>query len=259
MLIKDLTGQEFERLTVIGLFPERSKNGKTLWICSCSCYNFALVSRDCLVFKKTKSCGCLHKEKSSERFLAIPPSKRTEIARKGGKIAGKLTGKANGSAKRALQRRADGLSIRRIAKSLSVQEAAARIGCSSGFVGQVEQGRKRFGKKCNGIAAREIYGDLTKFRKQGSSKKVHQCVVCNSIFEGCGKQDRRCKSPTFNKRHDLCSDKCLKRWYAGERFKAPLPTPLMDAPKPPKERKRDREKAQISAVVKENIARKAVT
>ena len=57
----DLTGQKFERLTVI----ERagSQCGHALWLCRCSCGNTTKVlSRD-LIRKSTRSCGCLKSDR----------------------------------------------------------------------------------------------------------------------------------------------------------------------------------------------------
>ena len=55
----DLTGQRFERLTVI----ERDKNRKgTFWICVCDCGKQKSVSSVALRSGLTKSCGCLNKE-----------------------------------------------------------------------------------------------------------------------------------------------------------------------------------------------------
>ena len=53
----DMTGEVYGRLTVI----ERAKNtkqGKTQWLCQCSCGNKAIVPRKRLKEGSTKSCGC---------------------------------------------------------------------------------------------------------------------------------------------------------------------------------------------------------
>ena len=67
----DLTGQKFERLTVIKRAESRIKpNGSkvTQWWCECDCGNeeLILVSSSNLVNKHTKSCGCLKQEKAAE-------------------------------------------------------------------------------------------------------------------------------------------------------------------------------------------------
>ena len=65
-------GVSDSRLTVVeraedGILP----SGKhiTRWKCKCECGNETIVSRDQLVRKNgTKSCGCIHDEKSGERL-----------------------------------------------------------------------------------------------------------------------------------------------------------------------------------------------
>lgn len=57
-LTKDLTGQNFGRLTVISRSNSHSKRG-AVWNCKCECgTNVEVVSSD-LVNGNTKSCGCL--------------------------------------------------------------------------------------------------------------------------------------------------------------------------------------------------------
>lgn len=67
----DLTGQKFGRLTVVEraqdyVSPKGNKNVQ--WLCKCSCKSdkYVVVNRSSLIGGFTKSCGCLHKEKSSE-------------------------------------------------------------------------------------------------------------------------------------------------------------------------------------------------
>ena len=72
MRLNDLTGQEFDRLTV----KERAgtQGRLTLWRCICKCGNITTVRRDHLVNKTIRSCGCLlidknikHGHKTRER------------------------------------------------------------------------------------------------------------------------------------------------------------------------------------------------
>ena len=61
--LKDLTGQKFGRLTVI----ERSGNSncrKTMWLCKCDCGNELTVVGENITNGRTKSCGCLRKERA---------------------------------------------------------------------------------------------------------------------------------------------------------------------------------------------------
>ncbi len=63
----DLIGQKFGRLTVI----ERvvNKRHRVAWLCRCSCGNEAAILSDSLRSGRTKSCGCLSREKSADMFL----------------------------------------------------------------------------------------------------------------------------------------------------------------------------------------------
>lgn len=57
--VKDLTGQRFGKLTVVGLAPRINHNG-TRWICLCDCGNETVAIRTNLMRTKagTRSCGC---------------------------------------------------------------------------------------------------------------------------------------------------------------------------------------------------------
>lgn len=57
----DLTGQVFERLTVINRAPNR--NNKVFWHCRCECGNEIDARGDQLKNGRTKSCGCYSKER----------------------------------------------------------------------------------------------------------------------------------------------------------------------------------------------------
>ena len=61
ILIQDLSGQKFGRLTV--LYPTKGQNGKGMyWHCKCECGNEIDVIAGSLTSGNTKSCGCLKKE-----------------------------------------------------------------------------------------------------------------------------------------------------------------------------------------------------
>jgi hypothetical protein len=55
--IKDLTGQKYGLLTVIGLKDTDTR--KTYWVCQCECGNIKEVRSDSLLCGAIKSCGCL--------------------------------------------------------------------------------------------------------------------------------------------------------------------------------------------------------
>lgn len=65
---RDLTGKVFGKLTVIERSPVKKLYGKakysdTFWICKCSCGNDTIVAMGPLTTGKTRSCGCLQKER----------------------------------------------------------------------------------------------------------------------------------------------------------------------------------------------------
>lgn len=64
----DLTGQKFNRLTVIRRV-ENSKDGRTMWLCKCDCGNERIISGRSLRNGHTQSGGCLSRELNSKRSL----------------------------------------------------------------------------------------------------------------------------------------------------------------------------------------------
>lgn len=66
-VFKDLTGKKFNRLTVLGL-GDKNSSGQIQWKCQCDCGNIVFVPTAYLKSGHTKSCGCLSKEKASERL-----------------------------------------------------------------------------------------------------------------------------------------------------------------------------------------------
>lgn len=64
---KDLTGQRFGRLVVLGPIGHDS-GGKIMWECLCDCQNIVVVQGGNLRQKFTQSCGCLHKNMMSRKF-----------------------------------------------------------------------------------------------------------------------------------------------------------------------------------------------
>ena len=59
----DLTGQKFNRLTVIKYV------GKSSWLCKCDCGNEAIVGGWELKSGNIKSCGCYNKEAASNTWM----------------------------------------------------------------------------------------------------------------------------------------------------------------------------------------------
>lgn len=67
----NILGVKFGRLSVVKQAPSRATpNGtkKAMWECLCDCGNSCTISYQTLKVGGTKSCGCLRKEMSSERF-----------------------------------------------------------------------------------------------------------------------------------------------------------------------------------------------
>lgn len=72
---KELKGFKFGKLTVIDRdyqkeedMVKRGKRKRTYWICKCDCGNVTTVETCKLTSGHTKSCGCLQKETTKERF-----------------------------------------------------------------------------------------------------------------------------------------------------------------------------------------------
>ena len=66
MRMHNLSGCRFGKLTVIERAPNNA-NGKVMWRCKCDCGKETVVISSRLYTGKTKSCGCLIKEKTIER------------------------------------------------------------------------------------------------------------------------------------------------------------------------------------------------
>jgi recombination endonuclease VII len=64
---KDLTDKVFGRLTVKG--RAEKINGRIAWKCVCTCGNKVDVITQSLTMHKTKSCGCLHAELTSNNLI----------------------------------------------------------------------------------------------------------------------------------------------------------------------------------------------
>lgn len=65
---KEFVGKRYTRLEVVG-FHSVYQDGKTLFKCKCDCGNMTFASRNQLIRKIKKSCGCLKKQ--SRKFLNL--------------------------------------------------------------------------------------------------------------------------------------------------------------------------------------------
>lgn len=82
--IKDLTGQKFGRLTVVGLADTDTR--KTFWVCKCDCGNFKTVRSDSLQNGRIKSCGCLKLEQDKKNLNSTSAKKK--FLQTGAKVGG---------------------------------------------------------------------------------------------------------------------------------------------------------------------------
>ena len=67
--MKDLTGQQFGKLTVLSYVLVENKPGSH-WLCQCECGNQKVVSYKNLIQGKTTSCGCSHIRSKGEQKIA---------------------------------------------------------------------------------------------------------------------------------------------------------------------------------------------
>ena len=65
--IIDLKNQRFERLIAIKM-AEKRDNRAAVWLCRCDCGDLKYIRSSSLRSGHTQSCGCLSKEKASERM-----------------------------------------------------------------------------------------------------------------------------------------------------------------------------------------------
>ena len=67
MRLNDLSGKRFGRLVALGRMAQNNANNKVVWLCKCDCGRQTVVIGSRLLTGKTKSCGCLIREKTIER------------------------------------------------------------------------------------------------------------------------------------------------------------------------------------------------
>lgn len=64
----DISGQKFNRLSVLCLLGKAQRSGCTLWACRCDCGKVTFVPSGPLRSGAIKSCGCLRKQRCGENF-----------------------------------------------------------------------------------------------------------------------------------------------------------------------------------------------
>lgn len=84
----DLTGQKFNKLTVIKEAPkEQRKSNRVTWICRCDCGKEVLVTGKDLKSGNTKSCGCLYsKNLVGKRYSRLLVLASTEMRKHGSMV-----------------------------------------------------------------------------------------------------------------------------------------------------------------------------
>ena len=74
----DISGRDFGFLHVIGY--AYSIGGRSYWLCECRCGKRVVLRKDHFAYKnsKVKSCGCWHREESSQRMKEYWKRRRTD-------------------------------------------------------------------------------------------------------------------------------------------------------------------------------------
>ena len=73
--IRDLTGERFGPLTVLGALPER-RNGHVVWLCRCECGNVKQVQSPNL--KSAKKCRCKWRAAARECAGALKAAEKNK-------------------------------------------------------------------------------------------------------------------------------------------------------------------------------------
>jgi hypothetical protein len=69
MAFIDRSGQLFGRLVVVERAERKGRNAR--WLCRCECGKTLIVYGNNLHSGRTRSCGCLHREKTAQRFSKL--------------------------------------------------------------------------------------------------------------------------------------------------------------------------------------------
>lgn len=77
---KNRAGEKYGRLTALE-YLYTNKRRKAVWLCKCDCGNIVQISSEKLSTGNTKSCGCLHSDKSKEKIKTLI-KKQTKYTRK---------------------------------------------------------------------------------------------------------------------------------------------------------------------------------
>lgn len=66
MEFQDITGNKYNRWTVLHKSENKSNRGRWLWVCQCDCGAIREIEANSLKSGNSKSCGCWKRERTSE-------------------------------------------------------------------------------------------------------------------------------------------------------------------------------------------------
>ena len=74
----DITGNRYNRLKVMGF--SHCENKRSFWICECDCGKTVVLRKDHFAYEYShqKSCGCLHRQTSSQLMKQRHEQKKKE-------------------------------------------------------------------------------------------------------------------------------------------------------------------------------------
>ncbi len=145
----NLTHKQFGRLTVL----KKSILGRYKWLCLCSCGNETVVATSNLRSGGTKSCGCLHREKSAIRN--IHKNKQRKLSLEGQRF-GRL------------------IVLKEVDNNKSgVIDWLCHCKCNNTIVVSTSNLRNNSTKSC-GCLRRELYDKLVKFNKRVYTKETRK-------------------------------------------------------------------------------------
>ena len=264
--LKDIAGQKFGRLIVVSL--DGMRKNKSYWLCHCECGTQKVIGGQELRRKQTSSCGCLQRELISRRTLIDLTGQKfgrlTVVSLSPERTKGnnarwmclcecgvqKVVG-ANGlktgqtqscgclSAQQTQTRHTKFDSTRALQAQFGSLVIAARdAGISAPFLGSIAAGRKKCDRTYHRVK-RHVLGEAT---PDGRRRRIVNCAGCNAAIWA--------RVIDLNRGVVPACAVCVDFVATGGRAK-PLTLPhLMDAPKPKKERKRNRETVEIERLVK---------
>lgn len=74
--MKNLIGNRYGRLIVIGITGKKARHKENIYLCECDCGNMIEVRSGLLSQEKTKSCGCLYKETRKKDMSELNKAKK---------------------------------------------------------------------------------------------------------------------------------------------------------------------------------------